>query len=145
MGTIIIMTSNIINEEVWELDEDKDKLEKIVLLSLKKRFKPEFLNRIDERIIFNTLSSDEIKKIVDIQIGYLEDRLSEKRIGMEVTESAKEHISKIGFDKKFGARPIKRAIQRLVQDPLSIEILKGRFVEEDTVRVDVRGGVIVFE
>ena len=102
------------------------------------------MNRIDEQIIFNTLNSDQIKKIVDIQMGYLEKRLLEKRIGMEVTESAREHISKIGFDKKFGARPIKRAIQRLIQDPLSIEILKGSFSEGDTVRVDLRDGVIVF-
>ena len=143
-NTIIIMTSNIISDEVWELDENKDKLEEIVTLALKRRFKPEFLNRIDEQIIFNTLNSDQIKKIVDIQMGYLEERLLEKRIGMEVTESAREHISKIGFDKKFGARPIKRAIQRLIQDPLSIEILKGSFSEGDTVKVDFLDGVIVF-
>ncbi|MDY6960173.1 MAG: AAA family ATPase, partial [Halobacteriota archaeon] len=144
-NTIIIMTSNIVSEEVWELGEDEGRMEQIVLNELKKRFKPEFLNRIDERIIFNALSPEEIEEIVNIQIGYLAERLSEMRIVVEFTRPAKRHISKIGFDRKFGARPIKRAIQRLVQDPLSLAILKGDFAEGDTIRVDERDGAIVFE
>jgi len=144
-NTIIIMTSNIVSEEVWDLGEDADRMEQIVLSTLKKRFKPEFLNRIDERIIFNALSPEEIDKIFEIQIGYLAERLSELKMGIEFTMSAKRHISKIGFDRKFGARPIKREIQRLVQDPLSLAILKGDFAEGDTIRVDERDGAIFFE
>ncbi|MDY6966499.1 MAG: ATP-dependent chaperone ClpB [Halobacteriota archaeon] len=143
-NTLIIMTSNIVSQEVWEFGGDKEKLKEMVMEALKMRFRPEFLNRIDERIIFNLLGFEDIKRIVGIQIGYLQDRLTEKRIKIEVTDAAKELLAKEGFDPTFGARPIKRAIQRLVQDPLSVSILNGDFTEGDTVNVDARDGKIVF-
>ncbi|MDY6958538.1 MAG: ATP-dependent chaperone ClpB [Halobacteriota archaeon] len=144
-NTLIIMTSNIVSQEVWEYSEDKEKLKERVLEALSMRFRPEFLNRIDERIIFGPLDFEVVKKIVGIQMAYLEDRLSDRRIGLEVSDAVKELIATEGFDPTFGARPIKRAIQKLLEDPLSVKILNGDYNEGDTVKVDVRAEEIVFE
>ncbi|MDY6930550.1 MAG: ATP-dependent chaperone ClpB [Halobacteriota archaeon] len=144
-NTLIIMTSNIVSQEVWEYSEDKEKLKERVLEALSMRFRPEFLNRIDERIIFGPLDFEVVKKIVGIQMAYLEDRLSDRRIGLEVSDAVKELIATEGFDPTFGARPIKRAIQKLLEDPLSVKILNGDYNEGDMVKVDVRDEEIVFE
>jgi ATP-dependent Clp protease ATP-binding subunit ClpB len=112
--------------------------------ALRSTFKPEFLNRIDEVVIFNSLGHDEIKKIVDIQIGLLAKRLEEKKIGLELTDQAKEFLATAGFDPVFGARPLKRTIQHLIQDPLAVKILEGSVHEGDRLKVDVKEGNLVF-
>jgi ATP-dependent Clp protease ATP-binding subunit ClpA len=115
-----------------------------VMETLKQQFRPEFLNRIDEIIIFNPLGMDAIKKIVEIQMRYLHDRLAERKIAISVSDSVKELIASKGYDPVFGARPIKRTIQRLIEDPLSRQILSGEFGEGDTVKMDVSDVAVVF-
>lgn len=108
------------------------------------QFKPEFLNRLDEIIIFHSLKLPQIMKIVDIQFGILSRRLAEKKINLSMSEKARNHIAKIGYDPLYGARPIKRTIQHTILDPLAIRILNKEFVEGDSVEVDVEGNEIVF-
>lgn len=116
----------------------------LVLAEVRQALRPELLNRIDEIIVFNNLGLAEITKIVGIQIDHLKRRLHEKRIELRLTDAAKELLAKEGFDPVFGARPLKRAIQRLVQDPLALKILEGQFAEGDQITVDAEGGQIVF-
>jgi ATP-dependent Clp protease ATP-binding subunit ClpB len=113
--------------------------------ALRGTFRPEFLNRIDEIIIFNSLGADEIKKIVDIQMGFLNRRLRESKITLELTDKAKEFLANTGFDPVYGARPLKRAIQRLIQDPLAMKIIEGEIKEGNHVAMDVKDGEVVFQ
>jgi len=115
--------------------------------AVKAQFKPEFLNRIDELVIFHSLGIEEIKAIVEIQVKKLEKRLLERRIGLKMTEKAKEFLAKEGFDPAYGARPLKRVIQKEIQDRLAIRILEGKFKEGDAVTVDMDGrkGELVFK
>ncbi|HOJ47217.1 MAG TPA: ATP-dependent Clp protease ATP-binding subunit ClpC, partial [Bacillota bacterium] len=107
-----------------------------VMGQLKKTFRPEFLNRVDEIMVFHALSKGEIKKIVELMIGELQERLKEQGLEIEATEKAKNVLVEEGFDPDFGARPLRRAIQRLVENPLSDEILAGKFKNGDKVLVD---------
>ena len=107
-------------------------------------FRPEFLNRVDEVIIFHSLSREQIVQIVDIQLRRLQSLLADRRINLEVTEVAKQYLAEVGYDPVYGARPLKRAIQRELQDPLALQLLQGRFKEGDTVRVDVGDGQLTF-
>ena len=116
-----------------------------VLEALRAHFKPEFLNRIDEIIFFHALGREHMKKIIDIQITGLVKRLEERKIHVQLTDAAKEHLVREGYDPAYGARPLKRTIQRLVLDPLALRVLEGEFVEGDTVVVDARAGGIHFE
>jgi ATP-dependent Clp protease ATP-binding subunit ClpB len=141
-NTVEIMTSNVASTIMQEYTGDE--LREKVMGALKAQFRPEFLNRIDEIIIFNQLGMDEIKKIVEIQLRYLEDRLAERRITISVSESVKELIASKGFDPVFGARPIKRMIQRMIEDPLSLKILNGEFKAGDEIKMDVSDGTIEF-
>ncbi|MBC8522049.1 MAG: ATP-dependent chaperone ClpB, partial [Methanomicrobia archaeon] len=141
-NTVNIMTSNVASHLMQEFSGKE--LHEKVMETLKMRFRPEFLNRIDEIIIFNPLGMDEIKKIVEIQMRYLQERLAGKKISISVSESVKELIASKGFDPVFGARPIKRTIQRMIEDPLSMQILNGEFGEGDTIKMDVSEGTIVF-
>jgi ATP-dependent Clp protease ATP-binding subunit ClpB len=141
-NTVIIMTSNIATPFIQELS-GKD-LEEKVMEVLKLKFRPEFLNRIDEIVIFNPLGKEEIKKVVEIQLRYLQERLAEKRITISASDAVKELIASKGFDPVFGARPVKRTIQRMIEDPLAMQILEGTFSEGDTITVDVSDGKIVF-
>ncbi len=153
-NTVIILTSNVASHlmpearpRAQERGEELrgEKLRERVLEELKLRFRPEFLNRIDEIIIFNPLGKDEIKKIVEIQMRYLEERLAaERKISLSVSESVKELVASKGFDPAFGARPVKRTIQRLIEDPLSVKILSGEFAEGETVKMNVSEGAVVF-
>jgi ATP-dependent Clp protease ATP-binding subunit ClpB len=127
-NTVVIMTSNI-----RSADELRD------------RFRPEFLNRIDEVVVFQPLSREQLSEIVDLQLGRLRERLAERKLELEVADAAKELLAEEGWDPAYGARPLKRAIQRLLENPLARELLEGRFAEGDTVRVDVRDGELVFE
>jgi len=141
-NSVIIMTSNVASTIMQEYTGDE--LREKVMEVLKTQFRPEFLNRIDEIIIFNQLGMDEIKKIVAIQLRYLHDRLAERRITISVSESVKELIASKGFDPVFGARPIKRMIQRMIEDPLSLKILNGEFNAGDEIKMDVSDGTIEF-
>lgn len=100
------------------------------------QFRPEFLNRLDEIIIFNTLDKEHIKQIVEIQLKQLKQRLADRNVEISITDEAKNLLADEGFDPVYGARPLKRAIQRLIQDPLALKIIEGEFKEGDTVIVD---------
>jgi len=145
-NTVLIMTSNVGSQFIEEMGgKDSGEMEKRVMDVLRSTFKPEFLNRIDDIVIFNTLGPEEIKEIVGIQISLLSKRLEANKIILKLTESAEEFLAKTGFDPVYGARPLKRAIQRYVQDPLAVKILEGSVKEEDNVTVDVKDGEVVFE
>ncbi len=135
-NTIIIMTSNLGSSYLQGAMKEEVARQR-VMDTLREHFRPEFLNRIDEIIIFRSLSMEDLKKIVDIQIEYLKKRLAERKIEIELTEGAKEELAEIGYDPVYGARPLKRTIQRTIENPLATEILKGNFKEGDTIVVDV--------
>ncbi|MDP3014611.1 MAG: AAA family ATPase, partial [Candidatus Subteraquimicrobiales bacterium] len=143
-NTIITMTSNIGSQWIQEIT-DKEELREKVTKALKTSFRPEFLNRIDEVIIFNRLDMNEIEKIVNIQIGNLRKTLTDKNITLNTTEAAKELLALKGFDPVYGARPLKRVIQREVQNALAMKILEGEIREGDAILVDVKDGKIVLE
>jgi ATP-dependent Clp protease ATP-binding subunit ClpB len=143
-NTIVIMTSNLGTQFIEE-ETDDDSIRERVTELLKTTFRPEFLNRIDETVIFHRLSLMQIKQIVEIQLRVLQRRLSGRKLEIEVTDRAKEYLAREGFDPLYGARPLKRAIQRLVQDPLAQRLLEGEYQEGARVRVDVAGGEIVLE
>ena len=142
-NTIIIMTSNLGSEYILQM-EDLKEAEAAVSELLRSKFKPEFLNRIDEIIMFNRLGKDEIHRIVDIEIGKLVSRLKVKKYDIEITDSAKQLLADLGYDPAFGARPLKRTIQNLVQNPLAKEILKGTFVEGDVIKISSDGDSVLF-
>jgi ATP-dependent Clp protease ATP-binding subunit ClpB len=110
------------------------------LPGLRKHFRPEFLNRIDEIVVFRELTADDIAAIVDIQVRHLERRLAERKIGVKLTPGARERLAQEGFDPAFGARPLKRVIQRQIENPLALAILEGRFKEGDVVTVKAGKG-----
>jgi ATP-dependent Clp protease ATP-binding subunit ClpB len=131
------MTSNIGSQWIVDLGEkDYEEMRRRVMDAMKAHFKPEFLNRIDELIIFHGLGIEEIKAIVEIQVKKLQQRLLERRIQLKMTEKAKEWLAKEGFDPAYGARPLKRVIQREIQDQLALKILEGKFKEGDTISAD---------
>jgi ATP-dependent Clp protease ATP-binding subunit ClpB len=113
--------------------------------ALRDVFRPEFLNRIDEVIEFQPLSKEQIAEIVELQLGRLRERLAERRIELELTDGAKEALAEAGWDPAYGARPLKRAIQRLVENPLALRLLEGDFADGDAIRVDAEDGEIRFE
>jgi ATP-dependent Clp protease ATP-binding subunit ClpB len=115
-----------------------------VLDSLQHHFRPEFLNRVDEIIVFHSLTEEDLKKIVDIQLDRLRTRLAERRITLELTDDAKSHLAQAGYDPVYGARPLKRAIQREIETPLSRLILKGEIRDNTILRAEVLNGVITF-
>jgi len=136
-NTILIMTSNLGSQLIMESGYTNDpELEKKVTDLLHSQFRPEFLNRIDEIITFHALSREDLKKIVDIQVELLKHRLAEQKYSISLTDSAKEYLVEVGYDPTFGARPLKRAIQRYVQDALAMRILDGYFIEGDAIIVD---------
>jgi ATP-dependent Clp protease ATP-binding subunit ClpB len=142
-NSVVIMTSNVGSHHFREVT-DPEKVKTLVLEELRQHLRPELLNRIDEVIVFASLGRDEITRIVDIQLEYLKKRLAAKRIGLELTDAAKQLLAREGFDPVYGARPLKRTIQRRVQDPLALKILEGEFAEGDTVKADARGDDLVF-
>jgi ATP-dependent Clp protease ATP-binding subunit ClpB len=145
-NTVLIMTSNVGSQWINDVrGGDAKEIEKRVMDALRSTFRPEFLNRIDDTIIFNSLGREEIKRIIDIQINLLRKRLSEAKISLELTDRALEFLADTGFDPVYGARPLKRAIQRHVQDPLSMKILDGSITEGDRVVMDVKDGKVVFK
>ncbi len=143
-NTIIIMTSNIGSQYILDVAGLDQEVELRVTDALRAHFRPEFLNRIDEIVIFHSLKMEHLKRIVDIQIGRIQELLASRRITISLTDAAKERIVEEGFDPAYGARPLKRAIQHLVADPLAVEILQGRVRDGDHVLVDAKDGEIVF-
>ncbi|MEA2658849.1 MAG: ATP-dependent Clp protease ATP-binding subunit ClpB [Candidatus Binatota bacterium] len=144
-NTVIIMTSNLGSQYILELaGKDRKEMELRVNAALRDAFKPEFLNRVDETIIFNNLGREEIKSIVEIQLKRLRRNLAQRKMGLEITDQAKALIAEKGYDPVYGARPLKRTIQRLIQDPLAVKILAGEFKEGDRVRIDSDGDQLNF-
>jgi len=127
-NTVVIMTSNIRSAE-----------------DLRDRFRPEFLNRIDEVVVFEALTREQLSEIVELQLGRLRERLAERKLSLAVTDAAKELVAEEGWDPAYGARPLKRAIQRLLENPLALRLLEGDFAEGDVVRVDAEDGELAFE
>jgi ATP-dependent Clp protease ATP-binding subunit ClpB len=155
-NTVIIMTSNIASTYIHEAmnarggDEPpalSEVLKKRIQELLLEHFRPEFLNRVDEIVVFNPLSKENIKKIIELQLGYLEKLLAERKIQIELTPRAHELLFREGYDPQFGARPLKRAIQRLIQDPLAMKLLDGDVLPGETVEVDadLKKGAMTFE
>jgi len=142
-NTVLIMTSNL-GSHIFREYERPEKARPLLMQELRTALRPEFLNRIDEVVIFNPLGRAEIARIVEIQLGHLQRRLGAKRIQLEVTDAAKALLRREGYDPTFGARPLKRTIQRLVQDPLALRLLEHEFVEGDTVVVDAAGDALTF-
>ena len=138
-NTVLITTSNIGSARILQqtvAGRDWESVEVEVREALHEHFRPEFLNRIDDILVFRPLSREELGRIVDLQLGSLERRLAEREIRLEVTPSARQRIADTGYDPAFGARPRKGAIQRLVVDPLAMAFLEGRFEDGDTIRVE---------
>jgi ATP-dependent Clp protease ATP-binding subunit ClpB len=127
-NTVLIMTSNLRSTD-----------------QMREFFRPEFLNRIDEIVEFKPLTRDQLAEIVELQLARLRARLADRGIELELTDAAKEALAEAGWDPTFGARPLKRAIQRLVENPLALRLLEGDFTDGDTVQVDAQAGEIVFE
>jgi ATP-dependent Clp protease ATP-binding subunit ClpB len=147
-NTVIIMTSNIAGHEIQKLTEEQGadwEIEAHVKDVLKNYFRPEFLNRIDETIVFHTLTKANLAKIVEIQLGYLANRLKNRNITLEFTDEARNLIMEEGYDPVFGARPLKRTIQQRLENPLATEILAGKFAESDSIKVGANAHEFTFE
>jgi ATP-dependent Clp protease ATP-binding subunit ClpB len=139
-NTVLIMTSNIGTRWLQEAGSSgEEAIREKITQALKEHFRPEFLNRVDEVVIFRSLSEEDIARIVQIQVGLLVRRIEERKIAVRVTERARAQLARLGYDPTCGARPLKRAIQRSIQDPLALKVLEGQFQEGDTVAVDVDG------
>jgi ATP-dependent Clp protease ATP-binding subunit ClpB len=144
-NTVLIMTSNLGSHVIQEMaGQDFDRVRDKVMEVLREHFRPEFLNRIDEVIVFKSLTQDQLTAIVDIQLKSLEKRLADRRVTLVVADAAKKLLAQKGWDPVYGARPLKRAIQRLVQDPLAMMLLEGKFGEGDTIQVNAKDGAFVF-
>jgi ATP-dependent Clp protease ATP-binding subunit ClpB len=127
-NTVLIMTSNLRSRE-----------------QMRDFFRPEFLNRIDETVEFHQLTREQLAEIVELQLARLRERLADRGISLELTDAAKETLAEAGWDPTYGARPLKRAIQRLVENPLALRLLEGEFADGDTIRVHAEDGEITFE
>ena len=143
-NVVIIMTSNVGSTFITELADQHELLRKRVMDALRGQFRPEFLNRVDEIVIFKNLVTQQLMEIVEKETKILAKRLLERKITLELSDNAKSLIAKEGFDPVYGARPIKRTIQRLIIDPLAQKVLSGEFKEGDTVFVDAENGKVVF-
>lgn len=136
-NTILIMTSNIGSQYIYQMNlANKEEMNRQIYQVLREHFKPEFLNRVDEIIIFNRLEKEHIIQVVDIQLDMLKKRLKEKNIELEVSSKVKEILAERGFDPQYGARPLKRTIQKYIQDPLALQILEGKINENNKVKVE---------
>ena len=147
-NTVVIMTSNFASQQILQLSDESGadwEIEAHVKEALRKYFKPEFLNRIDETIIFHTLKRENLEQIVEIQLRYLAKRLKERNFDVEFTDAAKKQLMDEGYDPAFGARPLKRVIQQRLENPLATEIIAGHFAEGDKIRIDANGHAFKFE
>jgi ATP-dependent Clp protease ATP-binding subunit ClpC len=142
-NTVIIMTSNVGSQYILDTSSREERNRR-VMDALRRQFRPEFLNRIDETIIFDRLSQEQLKQIVDIQLQLVARRLAQQNLKLELTDGAKKLVAQQGYDPVYGARPLKRAIQRLILDPLSLELLEGKFSVGDAIEADIAGESLTF-
>ncbi|MET0013348.1 MAG: ATP-dependent chaperone ClpB [Sedimenticola sp.] len=145
-NSVIVMTSNLGSDMIQSMaaEERYDEMKAAVMDIVGGHFRPEFINRVDEIVVFHPLGREQIRAITDIQIGYLRQRLAGNDIGLEVSEAALDQLGEAGFDPVYGARPLKRAIRQQMENPLAQEILSGRFGPDDVIRVEVENGGLVF-
>ena len=143
-NTVLIMTSNLGSREIQEVSDDEKQVREAVTQVLREHFKPEFLNRIDDIVIFHRLSREQISQIVDVQLERLRQMLHERNISIVLDDSAKELLAREGYDPNYGARPLKRAIQTLIQNPLAMKLLQGDIQPGQTVTVSAQDGELVF-
>ncbi len=145
-NTVLVMTSNLGSHDIQRMaGQDDDLIKEAVMGEVRKAFRPEFVNRIDEIVVFHALDARHIASIARIQLKRLEQRLAAQEMKLEVSEAALAEIAKAGFDPLYGARPLKRAIQQQIENPVAKLVLEGRFGPQDIVPVDVRGGRFTFE
>ena len=146
-NTVIIMTSNLGSQVIQEMagEENYARMKSAVMEIVQQNFRPEFINRIDDIVVFHPLGGEQIRKIVEIQLVYLRRRLAERDIDFSLDDKARDHLAEAGYDPVYGARPLKRAIQQQIENPLAQAILRGQFGPGDRVRATVRGGQITFE
>lgn len=144
-NTVIIMTSNIGSQFIQDLANDDEEMRKTVLRELRQHFRPEFINRIDETVIFRRLERAQMDRIVDIQLGHLRQRLHEREMVLSLTDEAKTFLADVGYDPAFGARPLKRAITQYVENPLAREMLRGTFKPGDIIKATVQRDALHFE
>jgi ATP-dependent Clp protease ATP-binding subunit ClpB len=140
-NTIVILTSNIGSERILKyrgafIGEVYDRMKDAILDELRKAFRPEFLNRIDDTIVFHSLTEEHLKQIVEIQLGHLRQRLAERKVTLELTDAAKAHLVRIGYEPTYGARPLKRVLQRELETVLARKLLSGEVRDGQTVIVD---------
>ncbi len=143
-NSVIIMTSNLGSQYILDTENNAEQREARVMDALRSHFRPEFLNRIDEVVIFDRLNEEDLTSIVDLQLARLVKRLESQKLKLVLTDQAREHLAREGYDPVYGARPLKRAVQRQILDPLSLELLEGKFREGDTINADAADGRIVF-
>jgi ATP-dependent Clp protease ATP-binding subunit ClpB len=145
-NTVIVMTSNLGSQQIQEMagEENYDAMKATVMEIIGQHFRPEFINRVDEVVVFHPLGREQIRAIAGIQFDYLRKRLQDRHMDIELSEAALDKIGEAGFDPVYGARPLKRAIQQQIENSLAQEILAGKFVPGDVIRVDVEGDRFVF-
>jgi ATP-dependent Clp protease ATP-binding subunit ClpB len=145
-NTVIVMTSNLGSNLIQELagEENYDKMKNAVMNTVAGHFRPEFINRIDDIVVFHPLGREQLHRIAGLQVGYLRERLQAREMDLELTPRALDKLAEAGFDPVFGARPLKRAIQQHVENPLAQEILAGKFGPKDVIEVDMAGDELVF-
>jgi len=151
-NTVIVMTSNLGSQYIQDVSSDSGggdeaqytQMKAAVMGVVQAHFRPEFINRLDEIVVFRALDKSQIRQIARIQIAYLEKRLAERQLRMTISDKALDLLGNVGFDPVYGARPLKRAIQQQLENPLAREILEGKFRPGDTVRVDAEGGRLAF-
>jgi ATP-dependent Clp protease ATP-binding subunit ClpB len=145
-NTVVVMTSNLGSPEIQRLaGQPSEEIKEAVMAEVKGHFRPEFINRIDEIVVFHALDAANVRSIADIQLQRLAARLAERDLRLEISSEALDEIAKVGFDPLFGARPLKRAIQSQIENPVARLILEGRFGPNDVVPVDVKDGAFSFE
>ncbi len=144
-NTVLIMTSNLGGQLIQDMSSRSfDEVREAVMAVLRDHFRPEFLNRVDDIIVFKSLTQEQLGAIVDIQLARLRKRLVDRKLTLTVTDAARKLLIERGWDPVYGARPLKRAIQRLVQDPLAMLLLEGTFTDGDAVEVDAKGDQLTF-
>jgi ATP-dependent Clp protease ATP-binding subunit ClpB len=145
-NTVLVMTSNVGSAALFELgDKDPERARKEATEALRATFRPEFLNRVDDIVFFNPLGREQLEKIVDLQVAAVSKLLAERQVRIELTSAARALILSEGYDPAYGARPLRRTVQRLIQDPLALEILEGKILPGDLIRVDAANGKMRFE
>jgi len=148
-NTIIIMTSNIgsplLIENASDSGEIQEGIRRQILAELRAHFRPEFLNRVDDTVLFKPLTLADIKKIVDLQLALLRARLADRHIELDLSDAAKEHVAREGYDPVYGARPLKRFLQRALETPLSRQLIAGEITDHSRVTVELGKGELVFE